>query len=84
MEPKEFIDLDAAIEFFDMAATSAFPIPEIMKWNALLKSWLEELREWRSNHTCVHASDCAMHNEPAYPIGACDCRCSDIKRKYSR
>ena len=21
----------------------------------------------------VHASDCAMHNEPAYPAGECDC-----------
>ena len=22
---------------------------------------------------CFHASDCAVHNEPAYPNGACDC-----------
>lgn len=21
----------------------------------------------------VHASDCAVHNEPAYPAGPCDC-----------
>jgi len=21
-----------------------------------------------------HASDCAVHNEPAYPAGPCDCR----------
>lgn len=25
---------------------------------------------------CGHASDCAVHNEPAYPAGECDCnRC---------
>ncbi|RLC99380.1 MAG: hypothetical protein DRI65_17275 [Chloroflexota bacterium] len=40
--------------------------------------------EWASikgpNETCncgqcgrMHASDCAVHNEPAYPKGACDC-----------
>ena len=23
--------------------------------------------------TAVHASDCAMHNAPAYPAGECDC-----------
>ena len=22
---------------------------------------------------CRHASDCAVHNEPAYPAGECDC-----------
>lgn len=22
---------------------------------------------------CGHASDCAAHNEPAYPVGDCDC-----------
>ncbi len=22
---------------------------------------------------CGHASDCAVHNEPAMPVGACDC-----------
>jgi hypothetical protein len=25
----------------------------------------------------VHASDCAVHNEPAYPAGACDCGAAD-------
>ena len=23
---------------------------------------------------CEHASDCAVHNEPAYPAGPCDCK----------
>lgn len=22
----------------------------------------------------IHASDCAVHNEPAYPAGACSCK----------
>lgn len=22
---------------------------------------------------CKHDSDCSLHNEPAYPTGACDC-----------
>src|SRR5690242_8408194 len=25
---------------------------------------------------CEHASDCAVHNEPAEPAGECDCRAS--------
>lgn len=24
-------------------------------------------------HEFVHMSDCAVHNEPAYPKGKCDC-----------
>ena len=23
---------------------------------------------------CGHKSDCAIHNEPAFPAGACDCK----------
>lgn len=26
-----------------------------------------------SCETCGHASDCATHNEPALPMGACNC-----------
>ena len=26
--------------------------------------------------TNQHASDCAVHNEPAYPAGPCDCHLS--------
>lgn len=26
-----------------------------------------------SCETCEHASDCATHNEPALPMGACNC-----------
>lgn len=28
----------------------------------------------------VHASDCAVHNEPAYPNGPCDCGALDVVR----
>jgi hypothetical protein len=28
---------------------------------------------WPENKTFSHWSDCAVHNEPAYPAGACDC-----------
>ena len=30
--------------------------------------------------TIQHASDCAVHNEPAYPNGPCDCGAEDIVR----
>lgn len=32
-----------------------------------------------------HLSDCAIHNEPAYPKGACDCyeeRYAEVVQKY--
>lgn len=33
---------------------------------------------------CGHASDCAVHNEPAFPAGPCDCgaqlaKCDAVK-----
>ncbi len=29
---------------------------------------------WNSANTCCgHASDCAVHSEPAYPAGDCTC-----------
>jgi hypothetical protein len=35
-----------------------------------------EIESLRGCHggTCDHSSDCAIHNEPAYPAGACDCK----------
>lgn len=27
----------------------------------------------------LHASDCAVHNEPAYPAGPCDCGASVLR-----
>ena len=29
----------------------------------------------------IHASDCAVHNAPAEPIGACDCNASEATHK---
>lgn len=29
---------------------------------------------------CSHASDCAVHNEPAYPAGTCDCGATALVR----
>lgn len=31
-----------------------------------------------------HASDCAVHNGPAYPAGDCDCRTADCRAAVSR
>jgi hypothetical protein len=31
------------------------------------------LTETESSSCCGHASDCAVHNEPAFPAGPCDC-----------
>ena len=28
---------------------------------------------------CGHDSDCAVHNEPAYPAGSCDCSKKECK-----
>lgn len=30
----------------------------------------------------MHRSDCAVHNEPAYPAGPCDCRIFSGTRPY--
>ena len=30
--------------------------------------------------TPFHDSDCAMHSEPAYPAGECDCRMAELAR----
>lgn len=30
--------------------------------------------------TCLHKSDCAVHNEPAYEAGTCDCMTPAEKR----
>ena len=33
-----------------------------------------KMREYHNEHPrLVHASDCALHNPPAYPAGPCDC-----------
>ena len=31
------------------------------------------------NECRPHTSDCAVHNEPAYPNGPCDCRDLEVK-----
>ncbi len=31
------------------------------------------IRTGCQNGVCGHASDCAVHNMPAYPAGSCDC-----------
>jgi hypothetical protein len=33
--------------------------------------------------TILHDSDCATHNEPAYPNGPCDCGADSIKKPRS-
>lgn len=37
------------------------------------------------NSCCEHASDCAVHNAPALPVGPCDCghggECALLARK---
>lgn len=37
------------------------------------RALLEIARAAASKADTVHASDCATHNEPAYPNGPCDC-----------
>jgi len=57
------------------------------KWNADILGIIKELASFAHHHedddpfeTCQcdecrpHTSDCAVHNEPAYPKGPCDCR----------
>lgn len=34
-----------------------------------------------SCRTIVHLSDCAVHNEPAFPNGPCDCGAVNVKEK---
>jgi hypothetical protein len=34
----------------------------------------EKIKGLIANSCCSHASDCAVHNEPAYPAGECDCK----------
>ena len=36
----------------------------------------EILRGMGASEAREHASDCALHNAPAFPAGACDCRAS--------
>ncbi|KKK80340.1 hypothetical protein LCGC14_2824500, partial [marine sediment metagenome] len=31
-------------------------------------------KEFEAMSCCDHASDCAVHNEPAYPAGDCNCK----------
>ena len=35
-----------------------------------------------SGDTQHHWSDCSVHNEPAYPAGACDCGAVKARRKW--
>lgn len=50
---------------------------KIARQNAVAKIWPLMGYELRSkiakNGCCGHASDCAVHSEPAYPAGPCDC-----------
>ena len=46
-------------------------------------------REGCMGGCCGHASDCAVHNEPAMPRGLCDCghrerQCAEHDRKVRR
>jgi len=34
---------------------------------------LREEEDYRMKNPYSHFSDCAVHNEPAYPAGECDC-----------
>jgi len=34
--------------------------------------------------SCSHSSDCAVHNEPAYPAGPCDCGATALVRHCDR
>jgi hypothetical protein len=48
----------------------------IEKWvKEVLKPQYVECRCAACQKDCYpHASSCAVHNEPAYPTGPCDCR----------
>lgn len=50
---------------------------KIARQNAFQKIWPLMGYELRSKLAlkgcCGHDSDCAVHNEPAYPVGPCDC-----------
>lgn len=35
-------------------------------------------------HSLIHDSDCAVHNEPAYPAGPCNCGAELTARRKSR
>ncbi len=46
------------------SATSGYQFCSCGKWHFVTLAPADEI---------VHASDCALHNEPAYPAGPCDC-----------
>lgn len=41
----------------------------------VLKKKIEDFEKWNSGN--LHDSDCAIHREPAYPAGPCDCGALD-------
>ena len=45
------------------------------------KAFEEKLRQVaKPEARLIHASDCAMHNAPAFKAGACDCGASTTRR----
>lgn len=42
-------------------------------WFSLPKGPIPAARTHECGEACPHASDCAVHNAPAYPAGKCDC-----------
>ena len=63
---KDWIDPDFAAEAFEEAAN------RIESLKAELKLW-ENQPDHHCGGDCHHDSDCAMHNNPAYPRQPCDC-----------
>jgi hypothetical protein len=54
------------------------------EWDDLdrkIRSWDEWRKKREKEEAVQHASDCAVHNAPALPIGPCDCGAS-IKQEH--
>ena len=44
-----------------------------LSWEPFCKDTIRQAAKMNDSSCCDHKSDCAQHNEPAEPVGGCDC-----------
>lgn len=52
------------------------------KFNAPTAASADWMMECRCPNNCAHASDCAVHNGPAFLAGGCDCSVAKTRAEY--
>lgn len=55
-------------------ALTAIPVYSEDEYDRGYADGVAKCLEVLAHHEAKHTSDCAVHNEPAYPAGPCNCR----------